>query len=114
MTIETTNPVVATTSMPDSYFSFTLGFEDKDEIEIYNSLDETSCSAIVYTLAIERSPFFFMIFYIVPSVIFVIISYCSFWINHESVTARTSVGITTVLISIGFYGSLNVSLPPIN
>lgn len=48
-----------------------------------------------------------MVYYIVPSVIFVVLSYCSFWIDQEAVTARVSLSITTVLITINFSNGLN-------
>ena len=55
-----------------------------------------------------------MVYYIVPSIIFVVISYSSFWIDQESVTARCSLAITTVLITINFSNGVNRLLPPIN
>jgi hypothetical protein len=63
-------------------------------------------------LRIKRDPYFYMVYYIVPSVIFVILSYCSFWIDQESVTARCSLAITTVLITINFSNGINTILPP--
>ena len=54
-----------------------------------------------------------MVYYIVPSVIFVLIAYCSFWISKDSVTARCSLAITIVLITINFQNGINNILPPI-
>jgi hypothetical protein len=38
-------------------------------------------SALVYTLEMQRNSYFYMVFYIIPSIIFVICSYLSFWID---------------------------------
>lgn len=54
-----------------------------------------------------------MSFYIVCSVIFVIISYCSFWIDYKAVTARCSLAITTIVITINMTNGVITLLPPI-
>jgi len=45
---------------------------------IKKDIDETENSGLVYTLSMKRDPYFYMTYYIIPSVLFVIISYCSF------------------------------------
>jgi hypothetical protein len=42
-------------------------------------------------------------YYLVPSVIFVVVSYCSYWIDKTATTARCSLAITTTLITLQFY-----------
>ena len=54
-----------------------------------------------------------MIYYLIPSILFVIISYCSFWIDKEAATARASIAITTILITINFSNDIATILPPI-
>lgn len=76
-------------------------------------MDGSERSALRFTLQIKRDPYFYMVYYIIPSIIFVVISYCSFWISQESVTARCSLAITTVLITINFSNGINNIIPPI-
>lgn len=71
-------------------------------------------SATFYKLKLQRCPFFFMVIYMIPSVIFILLSYTSFWINVNSVTARTSLAITTVLISVSYKNSVEDLTPPLN
>ena len=80
---------------------------------VTNDLDGTLNGSLTFTLKMKRSPYFYMVYYIVPSVIFVIIAYCSFWISKDSVTARCSLAITVVLITINFQNGINNILPPI-
>jgi hypothetical protein len=54
-----------------------------------------------------------MVYYIIPSVLFIIISYCSYWIDYKSATARCSLAITTIVITINFSNGINTVLPPI-
>ena len=61
----------------------------------------------------KRDPYFYMTYYIIPSVLFVIISYCSFWIDKLAATARCSLAITSILITINFSNGISQILPPI-
>jgi hypothetical protein len=71
-------------------------------------------SALVYTLQMQRNSYFYMVFYIIPSVIFVICSYLSFWIDQDSVTARCALGSTIIVITITFSNNINNILPAID
>ena len=51
--------------------------------------------------------------FIFPSVLFVAISYSSFWINKESAPARVTLAIMTILISINFLSAIHRYLPQI-
>jgi hypothetical protein len=62
----------------------------------------------------KRNPRFYMTYYIVPSVLFVVIAYCSFWIDQNAAAARCALSITTILITIQFSNGLNNILPPID
>jgi len=53
--------------------------------DLRNELDHSINAGLTFSLSMKREPYFYMVYYIVPSVIFVIISYCSFWINKDSV-----------------------------
>ena len=88
-----------------------MDFEGNSTVR--NDLDDSLNAGLLFNLKMKRDPYFYMVYYIVPSVIFVIISYCSFWISKDSVTARCSLAITTVLITINFQSGINQILPPI-
>lgn len=70
-------------------------------------------AGLFYQIEMKRQPYFYMAFYVLPSVLYVIISYCSFWIDQKAATARCSLGITTILITINFFNGVNNILPPI-
>eukprot|EP00347_Sterkiella_histriomuscorum_P019697 403340633 len=111
--VQPTNPVVTTSSAPDTYFSFDIDLSYDGKSTVRNDLDDTENAALTFKLEMKRDPYFYMVYYIVPSVIFVIIAYCSFWISKDSVTARCSLAITVVLITINFQNGINTILPPI-
>jgi len=62
----------------------------------------------------KRDPFFFMIYYVIPSVLFVICAYCSFWVDPAQPPARCGLAITTILITINFTNGITNILPPID
>ena len=76
-------------------------------------LDSTT-SGLLYTLHLKREPAFFWVFYIVPSILFVMLSYSSFWIDKTAVPARVGLGITTTLITLNMMVSTHKYLSQIN
>lgn len=68
---------------------------------------------MTYIIELKRNPYPYMSFYIICSVIFVLISYCSFWIDYKAVTARCSLAITTIVITINMTNGVSTLLPPI-
>jgi hypothetical protein len=74
-----------------------------DYTTMFSEIDDNTNSAVIYTLSIKRDPYFLLTYYLVPSVIFVIVSYCSYWIDKNATTARCSLAITTTLITLQFY-----------
>ena len=60
--------------------------------------DENSYSGVEFNFYIERRWDFFLIYYIFPSLLFVFISYTSFFINKEAAPARVAIGIISILI----------------
>ena len=69
---------------------------------VYTEFDNTLNSALVYKVTLQRDPYFYMVYYLIPSVLFVLISYCSYWIDSKAATARCSLAITTIVITINF------------
>ena len=62
----------------------------------------------------KRDDQFYINFYVIPSILFILISYCSYWIDKSAAPARVAVGITTVLITISFYNGISEILPPVD
>jgi Neurotransmitter-gated ion-channel transmembrane region len=54
-----------------------------------------------------------MTIYVISSVLFVVISYCSYWIDYKAATARCSLAITTIVITINVSNGISNMLPPI-
>ena len=61
----------------------------------------------------DRLPVFFLIYFVVPSLIFVFIAYTSFWINKEAVPARVAIGIISILINISTNNSVTTQIPQV-
>ncbi len=80
---------------PHKFFSWDINYKTE---ELNAAAFENS--GLVFTFTMTRSPYFYMTYYLVPSIIFVLISYCSFWIDKHATTARCFLAITTVLITI--------------
>ena len=78
-----------------------------------SQLDETT-SGLLYTLHLKREPTFFWVFYILPAILFVMLSYSSFWIDKTAVPARVGLRITTTLITLNMMVSTHKYLPQIN
>jgi len=70
-------------------------------------------SGVEYALALERSWQFFMLFFVFPSILFIFVSYSSFWINKEAAPARVSVGTLSILIQIGLNNSVQGHIPQV-
>ncbi len=80
---------------------------------MWKEFDYSENSALTYVIEFKRDPYPYMSFYIICSVIFVMISYCSYWIDYKAVTARCSLAITTIVITINMANGVSTLLPPI-
>lgn len=70
-------------------------------------------SGLLYELTLQRDPYFYLIFYVLPLIFFVFIAYCAFWVNHAAAPARVALSITTILITINFSNGIYTILPPV-
>ncbi len=76
----------------------------------HNKKDETF-SGLMYELKFTRDPKFFLMGYILPSILFVFIAYSSLYINKEAVPARVSIAIIAVLITLSLNNSVQAQIP---
>jgi hypothetical protein len=61
----------------------------------------------------QRDPYFYLIYYVIPQIFFVFIAYCAFWVNQTAAPARVALSITTILITINFSNGIYRILPPV-
>jgi len=78
----------------------------------YTVNGEFSC--IQLSLILNRSMGYFMIQLFIPTALIVILSWMSFWINIEAAPARTSLGVTTVLMITTQTSNSRSSLPKVS
>ncbi|CAL8119988.1 unnamed protein product [Orchesella dallaii] len=91
---------------------FTItGYETNDRIE---SLATGVYQRLSLSFALKRNVGYFIFQTYLPSILIVMLSWVSFWINHESPPARVALGITTVLTMTTISTGMRSSLPRIS
>ena len=71
-------------------------------------------SCIQCNFILNRSMGYFLVQLYIPTFLIVILSWMSFWINIEAAPARTSLGVTTVLMITTQTSSSRSSLPKVS
>ncbi|XP_060556702.1 glycine receptor subunit alpha-3-like, partial [Ruditapes philippinarum] len=71
-------------------------------------------TCLQFNIYLERNIGFYMIQTYIPSVLIVMLSWLSFWLNVDAVPARISLGILTVLTMTTQRSMSNVSLPRVS
>ncbi|CAH1256232.1 GABRB3 [Branchiostoma lanceolatum] len=69
---------------------------------------------IVFSFQIQRQAFYFILQTYIPSILLVVLSWVSFWINPDAVPARVALGITTVLTMTTLITGARQALPKIS
>lgn len=80
-------------------------------------LEETSTghyTRLSLSFLLERHIGYFIFQTYLPSILIVMLSWVSFWINHEATSARVALGITTVLTMTTISTGVRSSLPRIS
>jgi len=62
----------------------------------------------------KRDPFFYITYYVIPSLLFVVCAYASLYVDPAQAPARCGLAITTILITISFQNGVTAILPPID
>jgi hypothetical protein len=88
--------------------------ENQLEILYTEPVRGATFSGVQFDFKISRNEYFFISYYVVPSILFVVVSYMSFWINKEAVPARVTLAILTILIAINFQTSIHKYIPSIS
>ena len=77
----------------------------EDPQSAYVQRRQGSYSGILYTLKLKRDPGFYWTFYMLPAMLFVFLSYSSFWVDKNAVPARVALGILSILITLNSINS---------
>ncbi|XP_025088495.1 gamma-aminobutyric acid receptor subunit beta-like [Pomacea canaliculata] len=86
-------------------------YETKNKIEQLLTGDYQRLSL---TFKLQRNIGYFIFQTYLPSILIVMLSWVSFWINHEATSARVALGITTVLTMTTISNGVRSSLPRIS
>nr|XP_027203040.1 gamma-aminobutyric acid receptor subunit alpha-3-like [Dermatophagoides pteronyssinus] len=88
-----------------------VGYETTDRKE---SLATGTYQRLSLLFSLKRNIGYFIFQTYLPSILIVMLSWVSFWINHEATSARVALGITTVLTMTTISTGVRSSLPRIS
>ncbi|EEB18263.1 Gaba-gated chloride channel, putative [Pediculus humanus corporis] len=88
-----------------------IGYETNDRKE---SLATGIYQRLSLSFKLQRNIGYFIFQTYLPSILIVMLSWVSFWINHEATSARVALGITTVLTMTTISTGVRSSLPRIS
>ena len=93
-------------------YQFTIvGYETNDRME---KLATGAYQRLSLSFRLQRNIGYFIFQTYLPSILIVMLSWISFWINHEATSARVALGITTVLTMTTISTGVRSSLPRIS
>lgn len=116
----TTNDVIYTWKLPDpvqfvSNLFLPGGFEldgyISDNCDITTNTGRYSCLTVDMTFKRQLSYYILTIY--IPTLMIVLVSWMSFWLDHKSAPARVALAVTTLLAMSTTTSSINNSLPPV-
>ena len=88
-----------------------VGYETNDRME---KLATGAYQRLSLSFRLQRNIGYFIFQTYLPSILIVMLSWISFWINHEATSARVALGITTVLTMTTISTGVRSSLPRIS
>ncbi|EFX89331.1 hypothetical protein DAPPUDRAFT_310319 [Daphnia pulex] len=88
-----------------------VGYETNDRME---KLATGAYQRLSLSFRLQRNIGYFIFQTYLPSILIVMLSWVSFWINHEATSARVALGITTVLTMTTISTGVRSSLPRIS
>lgn len=88
-----------------------IGYETNDRME---KLATGAYQRLSLSFRLQRNIGYFIFQTYLPSILIVMLSWVSFWINHEATSARVALGITTVLTMTTISTGVRSSLPRIS
>lgn len=88
-----------------------IGYETNDRNE---HLATGTYQRLSLSFKLQRNIGYFIFQTYLPSILIVMLSWVSFWINHEATSARVALGITTVLTMTTISTGVRSSLPRIS
>ncbi|XP_067118247.1 gamma-aminobutyric acid receptor subunit beta-like isoform X1 [Centruroides vittatus] len=106
----TDTPVVGVEEAELPQFSI-IGYETTDRME---TLATGTYQRLSLSFELKRNIGYFIFQTYLPSILIVMLSWVSFWINHEATSARVALGITTVLTMTTISTGVRSALPRIS
>ncbi|CAL4064227.1 unnamed protein product, partial [Meganyctiphanes norvegica] len=91
---------------------FTLEHYETGGCNSKTNTGEYSC--LIVNLIFKREFSYYLIQYYIPCCMLVIVSWVSFWLDPYAVSARVSLGVTTLLTMSTQNAGINQSLPPVS
>lgn len=88
--------------------------EDVDTTEYSESRDTGIFSILKAKLQIDRKTGYYVLQVIIPSILLVVLSWVSFWVDPKAVPARVSLGVTCVLTMTTQSSGIRQTLPPVS
>jgi hypothetical protein len=67
-----------------------------------------------YVVSLNRNPGFFLISYLIPSLLIIFLSYAALWLDRMAIPARVSIGITPILITVNLMARANANSPNVS
>jgi hypothetical protein len=83
-----------------------------DDDVMFNGNPYYNSSTLYIPFILNRNPYYYSVNIMITSCIYVLLAYCSFWINKKAMVARTFLTILTVYISFEVDASVSMYLPP--
>ncbi|EJD74807.1 CBR-AVR-14 protein [Loa loa] len=107
-----TNPIQQKEGLRQSLPSFELQDVLTDYCTSKTNTGEYSCLRTKMILRREFS--YYLVQLYIPSLMLVIVSWVSFWLDKDSVPARVTLGVTTLLTMTTQNSGINAKLPPVS
>merc|ERR1711994_702574 len=86
-----------------------MGTDDRCDIKTSTGL----YSCLTVKLTFKRQLSYYILTIYIPTLMIVLVSWMSFWLDHKSAPARVALAVTTLLAMSTTTSSINNSLPPV-
>jgi hypothetical protein len=100
-----------TTDIVQTYLTWDITLSYDKPVDVRWKTEREFSSGIMMRFEFSRSPDFFTKVFIVPSIIFVVLAYITFWISQNHAPARVIFSITNILNAISLLVSTEKKVP---
>lgn len=97
-----------------TYLTWQIQLSSEGNMDVRWKTDPTGvCSGVKMVFDFQREPSFLYKIFVTPSIIFVVLAYMTFWIDHKKAPARVIFCITNILNSISLLSATNNYIPEV-